>query len=160
MKKLSLLLPVVAGSMFGAAGIFVRGLRSFGIHNVSILFLRSVIASVVLFLFLLIYNKNLLKIAKKDIPIFFGTGILGMSGVTLFYNEAVSRLSLSLTAVLTSLSPVFVIILAFGNYRLCAFKRTFGTAKRHKLFRIGHCFRRCFGAFLCSLQHFFQSGNR
>lgn len=113
MKKLSLLLPVVAGSMFGAAGIFVRGLRSFGIHNVSILFLRSVIASVVLFLFLLIYNKNLLKIAKKDIPIFFGTGILGMSGVTLFYNEAVSRLSLSLTAVLTSLSPVFVIILAF-----------------------------------------------
>ncbi len=113
MKKISLLLPVIAGSMFGAAGIFVRGLRSFGISNVSILFLRSVIASVVLFLFLLIYNKNLLKIAKKDIPIFFGTGILGMSGVTLFYNEAVSRLSLSLTAVLTSLSPVFVIIFAF-----------------------------------------------
>ena len=66
MKKIGLLLPVIAGSMFGAAGIFVRGLRSFGISNVSILFLRSVIASSLLFLFLFIYNKNLLKIDKKN----------------------------------------------------------------------------------------------
>ena len=111
-KKIVLILPLLAGILFGAAGVFVRKLYDFGMENATVLFSRAVFALFAIFLFIFFYDRSLLKIRIQDIALFAGTGLLGMLGLNLCYNEALQRLTLSLAAVLLSTAPVFVILLA------------------------------------------------
>ncbi|MDD6880333.1 MAG: DMT family transporter, partial [Firmicutes bacterium] len=110
--NLFILFPILSGCMFGASGIFVRTFGSFGMDNITITFARAIFATAIMFFFLMIKDKTLLKINIKDIWVFLGTGIIGMFGVTYFYNEAVSRVSLALAAILLSLAPIFVMLMA------------------------------------------------
>ncbi len=111
-KQYMFLLPLIAGFLFGSGGVFVRTLMGYGMSNATVLFTRVFIAAIILLLFLLFYNKSLLKIKIKDLPIFIGTGILGMMSLNLCFNAAIKTLSLSLATVLLSTAPVFVVILA------------------------------------------------
>lgn len=112
MKKIILFLPVLSGIMFGASGVFVRKLSAYGMNNLTVLFLRVVFAMLAMLIGILIYDRTLFKIKIKDIPIFIGTGLLGMFGLNLCYNEALNRLTLSLAAVLLSTAPIFVMFFA------------------------------------------------
>lgn len=112
MKKIILLLPVLSGIMFGASGVFVRRLNAYGIDNFTVLFLRVAFAMLAMLIGILIYDRTLFKIKFKDIPLFIGTGLLGMFGLNLCYNEALNRLTLSLAAVLLSTAPIFVMFFA------------------------------------------------
>lgn len=112
MKRITLILPILAGIMFGGSGIFVRKLTESGMNNQTILFTRAFFAMIEMLIFILVYNRKLIKIKFKHLPIFLGTGILGMIGLNLCYNEAINRLTLSLAAVLLSTAPIFVMILA------------------------------------------------
>lgn len=112
MKQIAVILPIAAGILFGAAGVFVRTLSGFGMSNATVLFARVSFATLLMLAFLLVYNRNLLKIKIKDLPVFIGTGILGMMLLNLCYNNAIKDLSLSLAAVLLSTAPIFVIFMA------------------------------------------------
>lgn len=57
-------------------------------------------------------RQKLLKIKLKDLWIFICAGIFSMLGLNLCYNFAINELTLSLSAVLLSLAPIFVLILA------------------------------------------------
>ena len=117
MKKMILFLPVLAGVMFGAAGVFVRRLTAYGMDNLTILFSRSVFAALALFFFLLLFDRKRLPIRLRDLPIFMGTGLVGMLCLTLCYNESLNRLPLSLAAVLLSTAPIFVMFFAAFLFR-------------------------------------------
>ena len=112
MNKVALILPVLAGIMFGGGGVFVRTLSSYGMENATILFTRVFFGTILMGLFLLFYNKDLLKIKLKDLPIFAGTGVLGMMALNLCYNRSLVDLTLSLASVLLCTAPVFVVIFA------------------------------------------------
>lgn len=108
MKKLILLLPVAAGVMWGSVGIFVRKLTEFGMNDCTVLSSKMMIAALIMFFGIWIYNKRWLKIRIKDLWIFVSAGILGMMLLNFCYNKAITQLTLSFAAVLLSLSPVFV----------------------------------------------------
>lgn len=112
MNKLVIMFPIISGIMFGAAGVFVRTLTSFGFDNGTIIFARVFFAMIIMFLLIVFQDKGLLKIKIKDVPIFIGTGIIGMLGVNIFYNEAIDNLTLAVSAVLLSTAPVIVVLLA------------------------------------------------
>ena len=112
MKKIAFILPLISGGMWGASGVFIRRLSEYGMDNSTILFSRTAIAAILIFIAVLFYDRSLLKIKIKDIWLFLACGLLGMLGMSLCYNEAVNRLPLSLAAVLMSLTPVFVMIMA------------------------------------------------
>lgn len=112
MKKMYLILPVLAGIMFGSAGIFVRTLTAEGFDNITVLFTRTAFATLEMAIFIFIYNRRLFRIKIKHLPIFLGTGLLGMMGLNLCYNNALNGLTLSMAAVLLSTAPVFVMLLA------------------------------------------------
>lgn len=112
MKKLMILMPLFAGALWGIVAIFVRRLTAFGMDNWTILFTRVAIASLLLGIFLIIKDRNLLKIQIRDIWLFAGSGIIAMLGLNYCYTEAIKTLSVSFAAVLLSLSPVFVMIFA------------------------------------------------
>lgn len=111
-KKIYWAFPLISGGLFGSVGIFVRKLEAFGIDNYTSVFSRVSIAALILFGSILLFDKNLLKIKLQDLWLFVATGLLGMLGLNYFYNESLSRLTLSFSAVLLSLSPIFVLILS------------------------------------------------
>lgn len=112
MKKLLLLLPVLSGVMWGSAGIFVRTLDAFGFDNCTMIFIRIVVAVILLFIGILIIDRNMLRIKLRDIWIFVVCGVFGILGLNLCYNQAMVGLTMSLAAVLLSMSPVFVMVMA------------------------------------------------
>ena len=106
MKKLMLVIPVMSGVLWGSAGIFVRTLSAFGFDNFTIITSRFLLAAVILFVGIMAVDRSMLKVKPKDIWIFAMSGIFGMLGLNLCYNQAINQISLSLAAVLLSMSPV------------------------------------------------------
>lgn len=116
MKKIYLILPILAGIMFGSGGVFVRTLTQNGIDSTTLLFLRFSIAIIPILIAILFTDKNLLKINLKDIPLILVCAMC-IVGLNLCYNESMNSISLSLAAVLLSLAPIYVLIFAFVVFR-------------------------------------------
>ena len=116
MKKIYFILPILAGILFGSSGIFVRTLTQNGIDPTTLLFLRFSIAIVPLLIALLLTDRNLIKIDFKDIPLFLICAIC-IIGLNLCYNESMNTVPLSLAAVLLSIAPIYVLILAYILFR-------------------------------------------
>jgi drug/metabolite transporter (DMT)-like permease len=112
MKKIYLILPILAGLMFGSSGIFVRTLTQNGIDSTTLLFLRFSIAIIPIALAILLTDKKLFRITLSDIPLFILCAICIM-GLNLCYNYSMNTIPLFLAAVLLSTAPIFVLIFAF-----------------------------------------------
>lgn len=116
-NKLITIFPIFSGIFFGSGGIFIRRLIEMGIDSYSIVFLRVFIALPILILWLFFTDKKLFYIKLKDTWIFFGAGVLGTLGLNLSYNYSITELSLSLSAILLSLAPIFVVIFSFFLFK-------------------------------------------
>ncbi len=112
MKKIAPILPLFAGMSWGFSGVFVRTLTDYGMNNLTILYSKIAIASILLFFVILIFDKHLLLIKWKDLWLFAVCGIIGMLGLNVCYNAAILTLTMSLAAVLLCLAPVFVTVLS------------------------------------------------
>ena len=112
MKKIYLILPILAGFMFGSSGIFVRTLTQNGIDPTTLLFLRFSIAILPLLIAILLTDKKMLNIKLNDIPLIL-TCAMCIIGLNLCYNESMNTVPLSLAAVLLSIAPIYVLIFAY-----------------------------------------------
>ena len=111
-NKIALLLPVISGAMWGSTGPFVRVIQDFGFNQATVVSSKMILTTLILFLGMFLFNRELLKIKIKDLWLFIAAGIIGMLCLNLGYNQAIDQLTLSLAAVLLSLSPIFVMFLA------------------------------------------------
>ncbi len=116
MKKIYLILPILAGLMFGSSGIFVRTLTYNGIDSTTLLFLRFSIAIIPIVISILLTDIRLLKIELKDIPLFLVCAAC-IVGLNMCYNESMNTVPLSLAATLLSTAPVFVLIFAYVLFK-------------------------------------------
>ena len=112
MRRIYLILPILAGIMFGSSGIFVRTLTQNGIGPTTLLFLRFSIAIVPILIAIIATDKNLFKIELKDIPLFLVCSLC-IIGLNLCYNHSMNTVPLSLAAVLLSIAPIYVLIIAY-----------------------------------------------
>lgn len=112
MKKLYLILPILAGFMFGSSGVFVRTLTQNGIDSTTLLFLRFSIAILPILIAIFLTDKDLFKIDLNDIPLFLVCAMC-IVGLNICYNESMNTVPLSLAAVLLSLAPIYVLVLAY-----------------------------------------------
>lgn len=112
MKKIYLILPIIAGIMFGSTGIFVRTLTENGVDSTTLLFLRFSIAIIYMIIAILLTDKSLIKIDKEDIPLLILCGLCILS-LNLCYNSSINTVTLSLAAILLSTAPVFVLIFEY-----------------------------------------------
>ena len=116
MKKIYLILPILAGIMFGSGGVFVRTLTQNGIDSATLLFLRFSIATLPIVIAILLTDRKLFRIDLSDLPLFIVCGIC-IVGLNLCYNEAINTVPLSLAAVLLSLAPIYVLIIAYFLFK-------------------------------------------
>ena len=139
MNRFAVLMPLAAGACWGASGIFVRTLSAAGFNTITVMFSRSITGSVLVFLFLLFYDRSLLKIQLRDIPLFLSLSINGYLLMNTCYNLTVARLTLSLASWSVPDFRAFFWSLVFSrknhacksqlhacrSYRVCAACRSF-----------------------------------
>jgi drug/metabolite transporter (DMT)-like permease len=103
---------VLAGVCWGSIGLFIRTFNAAGLYSMDMVVLRSVFTCIAMLLFLLIYDRKLLRIRLKDIWCFMGTGIVSMVFFNFCYFSLISLSSLSVAAVMLYTAPVFVMLLS------------------------------------------------
>ncbi|QHK17485.1 EamA family transporter [Methanomassiliicoccaceae archaeon DOK] len=116
MKPVLLLLPILSGIMWGAAGVFVRTLSDYGMDSTTIVFSRVSLATLMMLALILVADRRWLRFERRDAWIFIACAI-AMLGLNAFYTVSVDALTLSLAAVLLSLSPVFMLVMAAFLFR-------------------------------------------
>ena len=111
-SKLSTLSVLIAGIMWGVIGLFVRSLVSYGFSSMCIVFIRSISGTLLMGLFLLLYNRKLLKIRLKDIWCFLGTGVVSLTFFNICYFTTINMTSLSVAAILLYTAPSMVMLMS------------------------------------------------
>jgi drug/metabolite transporter (DMT)-like permease len=101
---------VFAALMWGLSGSSAKFLFKSGITPYQLVQLRLTISTTILFLWLLIRNPILLKIARKDILYFMLFGTVGMAGVQFTYLFTISKIKVAAAILLQYLAPSFIAI--------------------------------------------------
>ena len=109
-KKLAVFFVLLAGTLWGCIGIFVRRYNEMGLSSMQTVAVRMVIAAVLFSLFVLIYKRSLFIIRLKDIWIFIGSGVISVGLFTYCYFSSIELSSLSVAAVLLYTAPAFVML--------------------------------------------------
>ena len=103
---------LLAASLWGAAGIFVRNIEKSNISEMGIVLFRAFFSSLIIGVIMLIKDKSLFKIKLKDIWCFIGTGFISLFTFNLCYFTAIEMTSIAIAVVLLYTSPAFVILLS------------------------------------------------
>lgn len=116
MKSALLILPILSGVMWGAAGVFVRTLTDYGMDSFTVVFSRVSLATLMMLTLILVSDRRWLRFERRDLWIFVACA-LAMLGLNAFYTYSVDVVTLSLAAVLLSLSPVFMLAMTAVIFR-------------------------------------------
>lgn len=116
-KKLAVLSVLLAGTLWGCIGFFVRHYEAAGLSSMQTAALRITLAAIVFAVFVLIYKPKLYKIKLKDIWCFLGTGVLSVGVFTFCYFKSIELSSLSVAAVLLYTAPAFVMLFSLILFR-------------------------------------------
>jgi len=112
MKKHPYILIVSGATLWGLIGIFVKGLQGAGFTSMEIVVTRAISASLLLFIYIALTDRALLKIKPADIRYFIATGILSMAFFNWCYFTAIKEVSISVAVILLYTAPAFVIIIS------------------------------------------------
>jgi len=112
MERIAPALVIIAGACWGIIGFFSKKLAVIGFSPVQTVFLRFGTAAILLWLYLLVFDHQKLKIRFRDIWLFLGTGILSLTLFSTLYFTTIQLTTLSLAAVLLYTAPSFVMVLS------------------------------------------------
>lgn len=99
---------ILAGIGFGFLGIFGRLAFDSGMTVGELLTFRFALASLMLFLGLMVFKKSLIKLNFKQVLISAGLGAGGYAVFSTLYFKSIQGLSVSLAALLLFTFPIFV----------------------------------------------------
>lgn len=108
--KISALLVIFAGVLWGVTSIFVKGLDGFGLNSMEIGVLRTGICTALLFFIILIYKPSLFKIRLRDIWMFIGTGLFSLVFFSICYFKTIVDAGPSIAVSLLYTSPIWVML--------------------------------------------------
>ncbi|MDE3839334.1 EamA family transporter [Bacillus methanolicus] len=100
-------------ALWGLIAFFVRGLSSYGFTAMEIVAIRVTAATILLLVIGLLRFSSQIKIRMKDLPMFFGTGILSIVFFNWCYFTAIDYMPISLAVILLYTSPAFVAVLSY-----------------------------------------------
>ncbi len=103
---------ILGGACWGIIGLFTKKLALCGCTAAQTAFLRCAFAAVLLWSYLLFFDRQKLKICLRDIWMFLGTGILSLTLFSVMYFLTIEITGLSMAAVLLYTAPCFVMIMS------------------------------------------------
>ena len=108
---------LVAAALWGAVGVFLKGLLALQFTRYQVVFLRMLLAAVIFGGYQLIRTRRLPTFRLKDIWCFIGTGIINQLLFCLCYYTAIPMVGVAVASVLMYTSPVFAIVLSALLFR-------------------------------------------
>ena len=117
MNKKALIAILAAGTFWGFMGLFVRVLNAAGFSSFEVAQARITTGLVIVGIYLLIFNRKLLKIRLRDIWCFIGTGIVSLLLFSVCYFSALTYTSLSVAAILLYTAPFFVMLMSLFLFK-------------------------------------------
>ena len=106
------LLVVVAGICWGCISLFSQALAGWGLSSPQITAVRCVIASLVIGIFMLAFDRKGFRIRLRDLWMFLGSGILSIAFFNVCYFACMQECNVSIACVLLYTAPCFVTIMA------------------------------------------------
>ena len=97
-----------AAALWGCIGVFFKALTAAGFSQMQAVAMRVTIAAVLFTGYMLVRDREALRIRFRDIPYFMGTGILSLAFFNICYFYTIRQSGLSVAAVLLYTSPIFV----------------------------------------------------
>lgn len=124
MKRFSLLLIFLAGTLWGTMGLFVRSLTASGLSSAQVAGIRSLFTAAMLAVVLLLLDRKLFRIRLRDLWCFVGSGVMSITFFNCCYFFAIGETSMSVAAILLYTAPVFVVLMSavFFKERITAKK--------------------------------------
>lgn len=103
---------ILAGVLWGGISIFLKTLSAAGLSSVQVMLLRGLVSSAIMVIYLLIKDKNLLKIELKDLWMFIGTGVISLTFFSLCYFKTILEVGTSIAVILLYTSPIFILVIS------------------------------------------------
>lgn len=107
----------LGASLWGCIGVFARSLTAAGFTPVQTVALRAVLTALMLFVYLLVFHRDWLKIRLRDLWIFLGTGLCSFVFFNTCYMNSIEENSLSVACILMYTSPFWVLFLSALLFR-------------------------------------------
>lgn len=104
---------LIGATFWGVSSVVAKSLFNTGLPPIELVFLRLTLATLSLFLFLLLFNRKKIIISIKDLPYFFILGLAGVVGTQFTYYYTISKLHVGPAILLQYLQPFWVSIYAF-----------------------------------------------
>lgn len=124
---------LLSGILWGCISIFIKALSAAGLNALEISTVRLLIAAVCFTLWVAVTDRSKLRVRRKDLWLFVGTGIVSVVLFNCFYFTTMLNSQASVAVVLLYTSPVFVMLLSALLFRekitsrkLAALAMTFG----------------------------------
>ena len=111
-EKRGVIFILLAGVMWGTISLFVRRLNALGLDAMQVVFLRVLLAAVLILALVLVKDRRLLRIRLRDPWCFLGTGICSILLFYTCYFHTIAHASAAAAAVLLYTAPVFVTLLS------------------------------------------------
>lgn len=103
---------ICAGTLWGIIGVFSRSLSESGLNALQIAGARCLVTSIILFVFLLLTNKEYLKVKLRDLWLFIGMGVFSIALFNVFYFICISQSSLGIASILLYTAPCFIVLIS------------------------------------------------
>lgn len=117
MKRWQSLLILLAGTLWGTMGIYVRRYNEEGLQALDIVAIRVVLTFIILLMGLICIKPKLLSIRLKDIWCFLGTGVCSILFFNYCYFKTISMTSMSVAAILLYTAPSIVMLFSYFLFK-------------------------------------------
>lgn len=112
------LIVLLATIAWGTSGIFITWIIDWtDITPLSLAFWRDLVTLSFLFVFLILFNRNLLKARRGDIVWFIAMGVISVAGLHVIWNMNVLWNGVALATVTQATAPIFVTVIAWLVWR-------------------------------------------
>ena len=109
---ISIIKILVAASGWGIIGVFSRPLSDAGLSAIQLTFIRSIIVTTGMGIFLLLKDKNLLRIKPGDFWVFLGMGLVSIVFFNVCYFITIEQTTLATASILLYTAPCFVMLMS------------------------------------------------
>lgn len=108
---------LLAGTLWGFMGVFVRHFQAAGLGSIEIAWFRVFFGMLVVGAYLALFHRDLLKVRFRDLWCFIGTGVGSLFLLNLTYYSSMEYVSLAVAGVLLYTAPAFVMLLSALLFR-------------------------------------------
>ncbi|MBM4337932.1 MAG: EamA family transporter [Deltaproteobacteria bacterium] len=104
---------LIGSTLWGVSSVIAKALFNIGLPPAELILVRLTLATLILLIILLIYDRRRVIISPKDLSYFLILGGVAVTGMNFFYYFTISKIHVGPAILLQYLQPVWVSLYAF-----------------------------------------------